>query len=285
MTSLNGATFLVTGAASGLGAGLARMAAGRGARVVGWDRDVQGLAAVMDEIHKVSPQSAGYAVDLTDRAAIAAAAERVHSEVGPVDILVNNAGVISGKLLPELTDEAIERTFAVNALALFWCTKAFLPAMIERRRGHVVTLASAAGLVGVVRQTDYSASKHAAVGFAESLRYELRRYAPEVRTTVVCPFYINTGMFDGAKSRWPWLLPILDESTVIAKIMRAIERDKRQLVMPPAIGLLPVLRMLPPPAFDRAMDLLGVNASMDEFVGRTPPVDTPAVAPQAEGSR
>ena len=119
-------------------------------------------------------------------------------EVGPVDVLVNNAGVISGQLLSELTDEAIERTLAVNTLALFWCTRAFLPAMVERRRGHVVTLASAAGLVGVVRQTDYSASKHAAVGFAESLRFELRRYAPEVHTTLVCPFYINTGMFDGA---------------------------------------------------------------------------------------
>ncbi len=270
MSSLRDAVFLVTGAASGLGAGLARAAAGRGARVVGWDRDAAGLAAVMDEIRAVSPGSAGYAVDLTDRAAIAAAAERVQAEVGPVDILVNNAGVISGKLLSELSDEAIERTFAVNALALFWCTKAFLPGMIERRRGHVVTLASAAGMVGVVRQTDYSASKHAAVGFAESLRYELRRYAPQVHTTLVCPFYINTGMFDGAKSRWPWLLPILDESTVIAKIVRAIERDKRQLVMPPTVGLLPALRLLPPPAFDRVMDLLGVNASMDEFVGRTP---------------
>jgi all-trans-retinol dehydrogenase (NAD+) len=272
MTSLRGATVLVTGAASGLGAGLAFAAAERGARIVGWDRDEERLRGVIDEVCRISPGSEGYGVDVTDRAAVSATARRVLSEVGPVDVLVNNAGVISGKLLSELTDEAIERTLGVNTLALFWCTRAFLPAMIERRRGHVVTLASAAGLVGVVRQTDYSASKHAAVGFAESLRYELRRYAPEVRSTLVCPFYINTGMFDGAKSRVRWLLPILDEPKVVAKIIRAVERDRRQLLMPPAVALLPALRALPVPVFDRVMDLLGVNVGMDEFVGRTPPV-------------
>jgi all-trans-retinol dehydrogenase (NAD+) len=271
MTSLRGSTLLVTGAASGLGAGLALAAAEAGARVVGWDRDADRLTSVFDEVRRLSPGSAGYAVDVTDREAVAATALQVRAEVGPVDILINNAGVISGKLLSELTDEAIERTFAVNTLGLFWCTKAFLPGMIERRRGHVVTLASAAGMVGVVRQTDYSASKHAAVGFAESLRYELRRYAPQVQTTLVCPFYINTGMFDGAKSRLPWLLPILDETKVVAKILRAVERDRRQLVMPATVGLLPALRVLPVPVFDRVMDLLGINVSMDEFVGRTPP--------------
>ena len=268
MTSLRGSTVLVTGSASGLGARLLTAAAGRGARVVGWDRDLERLAEVVRPLDGAH----AYGVDVTDREAVAEAGRRVLDEVGPVDVLVNNAGVISGKLLSELSDETIERTFAVNALGLFWCTRAFLPTMLERRRGHVVTLASAAGLVGVVRQTDYSASKHAAVGFAESLRYELRRYAPEIRTTLVCPFYINTGMFDGASSRVPWLLPILDERKVVDKIVRAVERDRRQLLMPPAIALLPVLRALPAPVFDRLMDTLGVNTSMDEFVGRTAPL-------------
>ena len=79
-------------------------------------------------------------------------------------------------------------------------------------------------------------------------------------------------MFEGAKSRLPWLLPILDEAKVISKIISAIERDRRQLLMPPAVALLPVLRALPVPVFDRLMDLLGVNSSMDEFVGRASPV-------------
>ena len=271
MTSLHGSTVLITGAASGIGAGLARTAARKGARIVGWDRDGTALGRVIEDVQRISPGSAAYTVDITDREMVADAGRRVLSEVGPVDVLVNNAGVISGRRLSELSDDAIERTFGVNVLGLFWVTRAFLPTMIERGKGHVVTVASAAGLVGVVRQTDYSASKHAAIGFAESLRFELRRYAPALRTTLVCPFYINTGMFDGAKSRVPWLLPILDEAKVVAKIADAIERDRRQLLMPPSVHLLPVMRALPVPLFDKLTDLLGVNASMDEFVGRTPP--------------
>jgi all-trans-retinol dehydrogenase (NAD+) len=130
-----------------------------------------------------------------------------------------------------------------------------------------VTVASAAGLVGVARQTDYSASKHAAVGFAESLRSEMRRSAPGVRSTIICPFYVDTGMFEGVRTRIPILLPILRPEDVARRIADAIERNRTLVVLPPIIRLLPVLRALPPSVFDRVMDLFGVNASMDHFVG------------------
>ena len=116
-------------------------------------------------------------------------------------------------------------------------TKAFLPAMVRHNRGHIVTLASAAGLVGVARQTDYSASKHAAVGFDESLRAELREISPGVMTTLVCPYYVDTGMFEGVRTRIPFLLPILRQRDVVHKIANAIERDRRLLVLPPAVHL------------------------------------------------
>ncbi len=177
--------------------------------------------------------------------------------------------MVSGDYLLDIPDNEIEATFAVNTLALYWVTKAFLPAMIERNRGHVVTVASAAGLLGVAKQTDYSASKHAAVGFDESLRNELRRLAPGVMTTVVCPYYIDTGMFEGVRSRVPFLLPILKQERVGAAIARAIETDRRQLLVPPLVRLLPVVRILPVPAFDWLMDRFGINVSMDEFTGRS----------------
>jgi all-trans-retinol dehydrogenase (NAD+) len=185
-----------------------------------------------------------------------------------VDVLVNNAGVVSGRLLLENPDERIQATFAVNTLALYWTTKAILPDMIERNRGHVVTIASAAGLVGVVRQTDYAASKHAAVGFDESLRYELRRLGTGVHTTIVCPFYIDTGMFSGVKSRYPRLLPVLKESDVADRVILAIRRRERRVLLPSIVRLLPALRLLPVSLFDRVIDALGVNVSMDEFTGR-----------------
>ena len=85
---------------------------------------------------------------------------------------------------------------------------------------------------------------------------------------MVCPYYIDTGMFRGVKSRFPWLLPILDEDDVAERIVAAIRRDKRRLMMPRTIYLLPLLRLLPVGAFDRLASFLGVNASMDEFKGR-----------------
>jgi all-trans-retinol dehydrogenase (NAD+) len=131
-----------------------------------------------------------------------------------------------------------------------------------------VNLASAAGLVGVARQTDYSASKHAAVGFDESLRVELKKVAPGVVTTVVCPYYVDTGMFEGVKTRFPRLLPILRQDDVADRIVQAIERDRRRLIMPPLVRLVPAMRVLPPRLFDVIMDLFGVNVSMDAFAGR-----------------
>jgi all-trans-retinol dehydrogenase (NAD+) len=190
---------------------------------------------------------------------------------GPVDILVNNAGVVSGRPLLELTDEHIERTFRVNTLALFWTTRAFLPAMVARGSGHLVTVASAAGLIGSPRETDYAASKFAAVGFTEALRMELRRSAPGVKTTVVRPFYIDTGMFAGVKTRFPLLLPILKEGAVTERILRAVQHDVAQLDMPWMVRTLPLMRMLPVWAFDGLADFFGITMAMDEFMGRQVP--------------
>jgi all-trans-retinol dehydrogenase (NAD+) len=183
-------------------------------------------------------------------------------------VIINNAGVVSGQRLLDATEEGIERTFAVNVLGLFWVTKAFLPGMVERNQGTVATIASAAGLIGVAKQTDYSASKHAAIGFDESLRAELRTMKSKVRTMIVCPYYIDTGMFAGVKTRVPWLLPILKEDVVAEAVLDGIEKGKRRLVMPPIVGLVPALRVLPLPVFDRSADLLGVNKSMERFTGR-----------------
>lgn len=259
---------LITGGAAGIGLDLAMELGRRGATLVLWDLSDERLAPALAELgNRTGATAHGYACDVTDRAAVAATADRVRAEVGDPDIVVNNAGVVSGRPIMEIPDDAIERTFAVNTLAPFWVARAFLPAMVARNRGHIVTVASAAGMVGVARQTDYSASKHAAVGFDESLRVELRRTAPGIVTTAVCPFYIDTGMFEGVKSRWPWLLPILKQQQVALRIAQAIVADKRLLVMPPIVRFLPLLRILPPRAFDRVMDILGVNASMDHFVG------------------
>jgi all-trans-retinol dehydrogenase (NAD+) len=269
MAEISGRHALVTGGASGIGRLMALKLAAAGARVTIWDINASALQATVDELAAIPGSHArGFACDVANKAQVYARAAETAAAGGPVDILVNNAGVVSGKDFLDLPDEKIEATFAINVLALFWTCKAFLPAMIDRGSGHIVTIASASGLIGVARLADYAASKWAAMGFDESLRAELRRRAPGVLTTVVCPFYINTGMFRGVRSRFPWLLPILEEDDVAARVVRAIARGQRRLVLPWAVHLVPLLRVLPVGAFDWVANFLGVNSSMDEFVGR-----------------
>jgi len=265
MTRLQGSHVLITGAASGIGRLMALGAKARGARLSLLDRDAPGLERLLAELGE---GHAAYAVDLTDRVATQAAAARVLAERGPVDVLVNNAGIVTGRPLLDCPDEAIERTFQVNALAPFWLTRAFLPAMIAQGRGHVVTISSAAGLGGTSRLVDYCASKFAAVGFDESLRLELRRLGHPVRTTLVCPYYIDTGMFAGVKTRFPWLLPILKPDYATRRILDAVESDRRRLIMPRFVVSVLAVKALPPWLYDAITGFFGVNRTMDEFRGR-----------------
>ncbi len=269
MADFNNTRILITGAASGIGRGMAQAFAAEGAHLVLWDINQAGLDAVEDACAALPGAVATYPCDLTDREAIYATARQVLDEHGAVDILINNAGVVSGKPLLEIPDEHIERTFAVNTLALFWTTRAFMPAMIEQGHGHIVTIASSGGLVGTSRMTDYCSSKFAAFGFDEALRMECKRFGFPIRTTVVCPFYINTGMFEGVKTRFSWILPILKPEYAVRRIVTAIRKKRKRLLMPRFVYTTFPLRLLPVGAFDAMLEFFGINQTMDEFVGRS----------------
>jgi all-trans-retinol dehydrogenase (NAD+) len=242
-----------------------------GGRVSVWDIQREAFGTVVSELEKSAAEPAhGFVCDVSCRAEVYRVAEATRAAGGPVDILVNDAGVVSGRPLLELPDEKIEATFATNTLSLFWTAKAFLPAMIERGRANLVTIASASALIGVAKLSDYAASKVVAMGFDESLRAELRKTAPALRTTIVCSYYVDTGTFRGVKSRFPRLLPILREDDVAERIVRAVQRDQRRLILPPFVRLVPLMRILPVGAFDWIASFLGVNASMDEFEGGDP---------------
>ena len=269
MSYFSGKRILITGVGSGLGRGMALGMARRGGHIIGWDLQQHAIEKVMAELNQVSNDTHhGFTCDVSDSAAVSATAETIKTSIGTPDILINNAGVVSGKRFLECSEDDIQRTMGVNTMALFWTARAFLPDMIARNAGHIVTVASAAGLIGTAKLTDYSASKFAAVGFDESMRLELKQFAPQVKTTVICPSYINTGMFDGVKTRFPWLLPILDEKYAVARMIDAIERQRPRLIMPRLVYTIPLLRLLPVALFDWVTDFLGVSVSMDEFKGR-----------------
>ncbi len=269
---LAGRRLLVTGAAQGMGLLIARGAAARGAHVAIWDLNGRALPDAVSRIAATRRNEnqivVSDAVDVGDPDAVSGAAERLRASFGEVDVLVNNAGVVSGKRLVDLSPEEVLRTLRVNTAALFWTTGAFLPSMIERGEGHFVTMASAAGLIGVPGLSDYCASKFGAVGFHESLRSELRRTAPGVRSSLICPFFVDTGMFAGVRTRFPFLLPILQPSRVAEAAVRAIEKDRAMVVLPWFVHSLKLLRLLPAGWLDPIAAFFGIHAAMDTFSGR-----------------
>ncbi len=263
---------LITGGASGIGKLLAlEIEKKKASIVVVWDVNEILLKKLEEEWkqHNLQTKLITMFCDLTNKDQIYKLAKSLLEKIKHIDILVNNAGIVSGKSLLEISDEAIDKTFQVNVLAHFWTVRAFLPEMIKNQKGYIVNIVSAAGLIGVYKQTDYGSSKFAAFGFDESLRMEIARNKWKVQNLVVCPYYINTGMFDGVKTRFPWILPILDQHKVVKKITKAIEKNKRRLYMPWIVYLLPILRLFPVWFFDFFINLLGVNHTMDEFKGRT----------------
>lgn len=277
---VRGAVVLITGAGSGIGKLMAVEAANRGAKaVIIWDLNGAAAEQSATEILDMTPDESqsshphplrvsAYAVDVTNDAQVEAAARAVLQEYGRVDILINNAGVLAGKPFLETSQEEIEGAFQVNTLAHYRTVRHFLPGMIKRDRGSVVTIASAAGLVGVPRMCDYNGSKFAAVGFAQSLREELRHMGSHVHTLLYCPYYISTGMFEGVQTKFPLVLPIARPEQVAKQVLDAIDRGTQFKVNPPIVRLVQLAQALPVPVMDAIMEFFGVLDTMNKFVGR-----------------
>jgi len=267
---IRGSRALITGGGSGLGRRLAHGLAREGCDIVLWDINEDGMVKVADEIRQQNPQCAvkTYRVNVADYTNVASTAQKVLSDAA-VDIVVNNAGIVSGKFLLDLTEEHITRTFAVNTLGPFWVWKSFLPSMIANNKGHLVTIASAGGVQATTGLVDYCASKFAVFGANEALRLELGKQKKNIDTLVVCPFYINTGMFEGVKSKIPMLLPILDEQYVAGRIIDSIIHRDGQLLLPETVRLAWLQRLLLPVSWlDWMSRLTGISDSMTEFKGR-----------------
>ncbi|MCX4092699.1 SDR family NAD(P)-dependent oxidoreductase [Nocardia sp. alder85J] len=273
MDTVAGTTVLITGAARGLGRSFAaRAVAERAAHVVLWDIDAAALAeaaaaltaAGVSRIHR-------YVVDLSDRQAIADTAAAVRAAVGDVDILVNNAGVVRGNgYFWETGDRGdIERTMAINALAPMYVALEFLPTMVAAGRpARLLNIASSAGLVANPRMSVYAASKWAALGWSDSVRLELDQAGHRhVRVTTVCPTYIDTGMFQGAKGFL--FTPVLRQDEVVDTSWREMKKGAPLVVLPWTSRLNRAISgLLPLRLRDFYLNAVGVYHSMDEFTGR-----------------
>ncbi|XP_045183049.2 epidermal retinol dehydrogenase 2-like [Mercenaria mercenaria] len=267
---ISGETVLITGAGSGIGRLMAVRFAKLKCRLVLWDVNEKGNVETLSMCQEYGVTAKAYTINLCDREDVYDIANKVKQEIGQIDILVNNAGIVTGKKFLDCPDNMIQKTMEVNAMAHFWTVKAFLPDMLKRNHGHIVNVASSAGFIGVTGLADYCASKFAAVGFEESLRFELESLGKDgVHTTVVCPFFINTGMFEGAKTRFPFLLPVLEPDYVARKIVEAVLCNQVVLCIPRILYIFYAVKgMIPHQPGFVISKYLGAHNLMDSFVGR-----------------
>ena len=259
----------ITGAGSGIGRQMALKFAARGAKVSVCDLNLDGAKKVEKEIQDKGGEALAIFCNVTVLENVKEAAAKAREKFGDVHILINNAGIVTGKKLLDSNEKLIETTIAVNTTSHAYTVREFLPSMLQNNHGHIVTIASVAGLVGVNGLADYCASKFGAVGFDESLRMELNQLKTNVRTTCICPYYINTGMFDGVQSKVPLLLPIMSEEYASNRIVNAILQNELVCVLPWTCNLIQFLRsILPVSMFDIVCNILGANSSMEKFKGR-----------------
>ena len=261
---------LITGAASGIGRMLSEDMAKKGAVLILWDINESMLQSTVKDLKEIDPavHVYSYVVDLSNRENVIEVAHKVKTDVGDIDVLVNNAGIVTGKSLFESSDVSIERVMAVNTNSHFWTIREFVPAMLKRNSGSVVAVSSMAGMVGTARLSDYCASKFAVLGLMESLTGQIYNEGKTgVHCTVICPYYISTGMFSGVN---PGLLPLLTPRYVVDKMMHAIEYGESVVTCPPILGrVVNFARLILPYSWViRCFKLLGVLDSMNTFTGR-----------------
>lgn len=205
---LDGANVTITGAGSGIGAALARRFAAEGAATLLLaDVDERSVSVLAEELDGDGCRAVAHRVDVRDRAqveAMVAAAEAL----GPIDLLVSNAGVAAGVGI-EATDEDWSRLWDINVLSQVNAARAALPAMLARGRGHLLHTASAAGLLTTPGDAPYTATKHAAVGFAEWLAITYGDRG--IGVSCLCPQGVNT----------PLLMRGVEEGNASAVAVRA----------------------------------------------------------------
>jgi NAD(P)-dependent dehydrogenase (short-subunit alcohol dehydrogenase family) len=222
---LHGRVAVITGAASGIGRGIAVAAAKRGCNLALADLNLQGLAETADMAPGVRIST--HRLDVSDRGAVAAFPQAVLAEHGRADILVNNAGVAIGGTFEQVSEQDFDWLMSINFQGVVRMTRAFLPHLRSRDAARIVNISSVFGLVAPPGQTAYSASKFAVRGFSEALRKELEMEKSSVGVTVVHPGGVRTAIANSARP------PALASADQLAEMSRNKDRFQKFLRMPP----------------------------------------------------
>lgn len=255
-----GTCALVTGASSGIGRALAEALARRGAQVGLLARSLREIEALADALpgrHVVLP------CDVSDPNAVQHATDRFAAQAGGLDLVFCNAGLTHYRPVAEQPLAEVEQMTKVNWLGTVYTIHAALPHLLRQHRGHVVVISSGAGLRSFPGAAAYGATKAAQRGYATALRHELARTG--VSVTTVYPGEIATALHDHERDRMPpWYRgkDARPATTIAAKILKAVEHDRRELYYPPEVRLLGLVNGISPKLADRMLHRLrGASAA------------------------
>jgi NADP-dependent 3-hydroxy acid dehydrogenase YdfG len=229
MDNIHGKTAVVTGGARGIGHAIAKALLERGARVVIGDRDVNALEAAATALDRLGSVS-GYPLDVTNRQSFGEFLDKARSEGGGrIDVLINNAGVMPIGPFLEQSEQAIRSAIEVNFYGVLNGCQLVLPEMVARRGGHIVNIASMAGMVAVPGQAVYAGTKFAVVGLTTALADEFASAGVEV--SVVMPTFTNTELISGTRptaAQKP-----VQPSEIAAAVVKVLDKPTTTASVPP----------------------------------------------------
>lgn len=269
---LRGANALLTGASRGIGAHLAEGLAARGVNLALVARSEEELEEVARSARAHGVTAVAIPADVTKKAGLKRVVSTTAQELGPLDLLVNNAGTDRVAHFATLDPQVIEDLISLNLVAPELLTRMVLPQMIERRRGHIVNMASMAGKIAVPHMAVYSSTKRGLVGFSWALRAELKPYG--IGVSVICPGFVKAGVFLSwnPSGETPRIARAVSAQDVVDATIEAIEKNKGDVDVIGGLGKLGGLAHVV--ALDAAMGITrrgGLFSFMRRFASQQTP--------------